>query len=680
MRYLVTVTLLTLLAFCLCTPQLHVSINNDEDPIAKEVRAAMDLTVDPCDDFYKFTCGAWIANTTLPDDIGRYVKSFDAIAKKNRDTLVQILSDPSKLDPKLTDFYQSCMDEKTIDSKDATQQLATFNHYIDQNIDGATSWDSTFFFTGMIHRLKMNALFSYGVEIDAKEPSKYLYQLSQGGLQLPDRSFYLGSESQALLDQYKTHISKMFTLLKIPGDNDKRAAQVIEVEKLIAQISSTNADLRDPFKTYNKISTADLMKLSPNVLWARYLQSAQVNVVNVNVKVPSFFKAFSDLLAPIGPVTTSHMANYLRWVVLHEVVDYLPALFRHENFNFFGKIVDGSKAERARVDICIDSTDESIGFLLSQYYVAKVFPGESKQKAKALIEDIETSVKNILSDAPWMQQVTKDKALIKLSLFTEMIGYPDNWPKYDGLRIKVNDYFENKIQSRYFSYNNTISKLPNPVDHGEWEMTPETVNAYYEPTLNDIVFPAAILQAPFFNKDYPLSMNLGAIGMVMSHECYHGFDDQGRLYDGHGKLENWWTPQDAAAFEQRAACLVNQYNKFSPLPGYFVNGNLTLGENIADGAGMKNAYATYIRLAGPDAQKESILKGFTNAQLFFIAYGQLWCTKARDEVIKQRLLTDPHSPGFARVIGPLQNLQGFADTFKCAVGSKMNPANKCVLF
>jgi putative endopeptidase len=376
---------------------------------------------------------------------------------------------------------------------------------------------------------------------------------------------------------------------------------------------------------------------------------------------------------------TKFDSNYLRWVVLHEVVDYLAAAFRHENFNFFGKVIDGSKAERARTDICIDSTDESIGFLLSQYYVNAVFPAESKQIAKKLIEDVETSVKITLNQSEWMESVTKQKALVKLSLFTEMIGYPDNWPKYE-FSISANNYFNNKLAARSYSYNETVSKPGKPVDHSEWEMTPETVNAYYEPTLNDIVFPAAILQAPFFDKMYPSSMNYGAIGMVMSHEAYHGFDDQGRLYDGHGKLENWWTSQDAVRFQARAKCLVDQYNGFSPLPGYHVNGNLTLGENIADNAGMKNAFMTYNRVAGPDAKKESILKGFTNQQLFFIAYGQLWCTKARDEVVKQRLLTDPHSPGKFRVVGPLQNLQGFADTYNCPAGSTMNPQNKCVLF
>ncbi len=430
------------------------------------------------------------------------------------------MKDPSKLDPKLTAFYTSCTDVATIDSKDAKQQLSYYMQYIDANIDGATSWDSTFYFTGMLHSLKMNALFSTGVEIDAKEPTNYLFQLSQGGLQLPDRSFYMGSEAAALLAQYQTHIANMFNLLNLPGDNTKRAAQVIEVEKLIAQISADNADLRDPYKTYNRMNSADLGKLCPSVTWSKYFQRATPKTPEkVNVKVPAFFKAFSDLLAPKGPITTTHIANYFRFVILHEVATYLAAPFRNENFDFFGKVIDGSKAERERTDICIDSTDDSIGFLLSKYYVAAVFPTESKTLAKKLIEDVEESVKLTLNTTSWMEPVTRQKAIVKLSLFTEMIGYPDVWPAYTTLSLHSDNYFDNKVSSRYYSYNQTIAKLGQPIDHGDWQMTPETVNAYYEPTLNQMVFPAAILQAPFFDKNYPSAMNHGGIGMVMSHEA-----------------------------------------------------------------------------------------------------------------------------------------------------------------
>jgi len=296
-----------------------------------------------------------------------------------------------------------------------------------------------------------------------------------------------------------------------------------------------------------------------------------------------------------------------------------------------------------------------------------------------MVDKITDQMSVTLSGAQWMDDATRKLALQKLSKFEDMIGYPDVWPQYDGLDIG-DDYYTNKVNSRLFGWAKEMKKVGAPVDRHEWEMTPETVNAYYDPTMNDIVFPAAILQPPFFDEKAPASFNYGGIGIVMSHEGYHGFDDQGRLYNGDGKLENWWTKAVAEQFQEHATCLSNQYSQFQPLPGVYVNGNLTLGENIADNAGTKNSFLAYKKVAGKDADKESILKGYTNSQLFYISYGQLWCSKATDEAIQQRVLTDPHSPGQFRVNGVLQNQAEFAENFKCKSGSYMNPSNKCVIF
>ncbi|KAL0477678.1 endothelin-converting enzyme [Acrasis kona] len=680
--------LVAALATCNLIPHFRVGSSHltNEDPIAQRVRESMDFNVDPCDDFYEFSCGAWIKNTTLSPDQGRFVKSFDKVTKENNKILLEVVKNPEKMDPKLRDFWKSCTDVETIDKTDAKESLSFLTDFIDKISEKKLDWQTTLGFIGVLHALRMNALFSIGLEIDPKNPSKYLLQLSQGGLSLPDRSMYLEKDKETIqvLEKYQVHIANM---LKLYGATDasaqQQAIEVLQVEKALANISITNAELRDPFKTYNKVELKDLDRMFPTINWLEYFSAAEIEQFKeANVKVPTFFQSLDQLLSPKGFITNSHLSSYLRWVVLHEAADYLPKPFRDENFEFFGRVVAGSKGIKERTELCLESTDESLGFLLSQEYVKKAFTGDSKKKALELLTQVETSVGQILNETEWMDSETRKKATVKLSLFSQMIGYPDEWPKYTQT-IKPHTYLGNKLHSRNQAHRQQVaSKVGDHVvvDRKEWQMTPETVNAYYDPTTNGMVFPAAILQSPFFDVEEPYAMNAGSIGMVMSHEAYHGFDDQGRLYDGTGKLENWWTPQVGKQFESRAKCLVDQYGRYEALPDHFVNGQLTLGENIADNAGMKNAYKTYVRVAGQDAAQPSILRGYSNAQLFFISYAQLWCTKARDEVVKQRLLVDPHSPGKFRVLGPLQNLQGFSDVFKCAAGSKMNPQNKCVLF
>jgi len=680
-------TLLCLL-LCACALQNVEGLSiprplSAESPLAQEIRSNMDFTTNPCDNFYQFACGSWINNTVLSQDENIVTKSFTMIEKKNTETLKALFGGNHQLDPKLATYFKSCMDLDAINSKTPASQLSSVYKDIqdlEKLVYGSRIFQNKLFaIIGRLHAMGSDVLFGFGVSIDSEVPTQYLPQLSQAGLQLPDKSYY----TEKYLVKYAEHIKTMFDLVGL-DDSERRANLVIELESQLAQISMDNAALRDPFATYNKYTIAKILRTYPRVALPSYFPAANISKYNIkkitdlNVATPQFFSDLNTLLGN-HTFTSSHFANYLRFATLHSVASLMTQSIREENFNFFGKFLSGTEEQSPRQDSCIESTDETLGMLLSQYYVNLTFPATSKTAVRAMVDKITDQMSVTLSQAEWMDDVTRKRALVKLSKFEDMIGYPDVWPTYTGLDIDA-DYFQNKVRSRQFQWVKQMRKIGAPVDRLEWEMTPETVNAYYEPTMNDIVFPAAILQAPFFDAAQPTSFNYGGIGVVMSHEGYHGFDDQGRLYNGDGKLENWWTQDVSKQFDQRAQCLSRQYSQFQPLPGVFVNGNLTLGENIADNAGTKNSFLAYKKAAGAEADQESILKGYTNNQLFYISYGQLWCSKARDEAIKQRVLTDPHSPGQFRVNGVLQNQPEFAQHFNCPAGSYMNPTNKCIIF
>ncbi|KAL0490950.1 endothelin-converting enzyme [Acrasis kona] len=650
---------------------IKVSAHND---FAQKVRSAMDFSVDPCEDFYQYACGGWMKNTTMTDDKSILVMADDAIVEASKQFYNKLFSDTSKLDTKLASFWTSCMNEGEIESKQHQQLLY---HTIQEINSIASSFPQSLFkVMGKLHQSRYDVLFNLDVSVDSKIPEQYLAQLSQSGLQLPDKSYYQDTET---VDRYTIHIKNMFDLYSLDNAHD-RAVRVIAFEKHLASITIDNDELRDPIKTFNKMSVEELKVNTPSIHWEDYFVSVGINISEVNVITPKYFKSL-DKIFTNKTLTPQHYIDYLLFSVIHSTSSYMNKVVNQETFEFYGKFLSGAKVQLERKVVCIKSTDESLGMLLSKYFVEGMFPGKSKQQVSNLVEKLLIQYNKTLSEAKWMDEATRERALKKLSLFSAMVGHPDKWPTYDSLQVDSHEYFTNKMQARLYQWKNTVNKIKNKkVDHEEWQMTPQTINAYYDPTLNQIVFPAGILQTPFFSSEQPLAYNYGGIGCAMGHEISHGFDDQGRLYDGTGKMEDWWTPKVASLFKEKAKCLSDQYSQFEPLPGVFLNGNLTLGENIADNAGTKSAYFAYREAAGSDADAKSVVPELTNSQLFYVAYAHSWCGKERDQVIKMRVKTDVHSPRKYRVIGVLQNDPYFSKLYSCAPKSYMNPSNKCVVF
>jgi putative endopeptidase len=571
-------TLLTLLLVSVSLAFVIYDTRFGNASIADSVKNALDLATSPCDDFYQYACGGWLKNTSIPQESARYSRSFDVINRRNFEVLKNVLESDAPVDPSLRKFFSTCMGTQAIE-QEGTGVLDSYLSIVDQLVEDPRtgSWENVWKFAGFLHTIRMTPFFEFHVEVDAKEPKNYLAQLGQAGIMMPDRSYYLEESEADTRAQYKVHITKMFTMLNV-SNPEQRANDILNLEIALARIFVPGADLRDPFKTYNKKTTAELKQLAPSINWDAFKQAAYLSDNdNFNVAAPVYFENLSGLLEQF---TLPQVSSYFKWILTHESSDYLPSRFRNETFAFFGKVLDGKKEQAPRSTQCIESTDESMGFLLSQYFVEREFSGESKTIALNMVHTIEDTFRDTLKKDDWLDEVTRERALNKLSLVGDMIGYPNPWPTYNF--TVSSSYIRNKLAARSDSYIKMKDKLKKPVSHTDWEMTPETVNAYYEPTLNVMVFPAAILQNPFFDKSFPTVMNYGGAGMVMGHELSHGFDDQGRLYDGYGKLENWWTPEVSNRFADKAQCLVKQYSNFEILPGYFINGNLTLGENIAD--------------------------------------------------------------------------------------------------
>jgi putative endopeptidase len=633
----------------------------------------MNWTINPCDDFYTFSCGGWMTSTEIPPEDNVLTRSFSVIQKNNEAVLKAIVNDPT-VDPKLQAFYSSCMNLTAIENNGLEAVYSLFD--LIQQIDG--DYDNLMAVVSMLHMSGTGALFTPQVVIDSKNPTSNIFDIGQGGLALPDASYYFDNEE--MIAQYIQHIANMFELATGVSVDQALAlaAQVLEFETAIASITVSPDNLIDPFVVYNKFTFDQLQQLTPNLKWNSYLKGMGLNfrLNNVLVDAPAFLGNLSIVVAQYN----NDWEPYLLWQLIHSIAPYGPKALVLENFNFFGKILSGKQQLPTRDTTCVRAVDASLGELLGKYYVQRAFPGASKTVASQMIQSIEDAMHQDLNSLSWMDDQTRSQALTKLSLIANMIGYPDNPRNYTDVPIQADDFLVNVLYSNANSFMRNLHKLKEPADRYEWEMTPPTVNAYYDPTKNEMVFPAGILQSPFFNLSYPLAMNYGGAGMVMGHELTHGFDNQGKDYDGTGTLRDWWQPQTEEEFDRRAQCVINQYSQFQPLPGVFVNGKLTQGENIADMGGIKNSFSAYTKLAGNQANAPSIVQGLTNGQLFFVAFAQGWCQKATDNYIKIHVKTDPHSPARFRVIGPLVNLPEFSQTFNCPAGSFMNPTNRCTVW
>ena len=669
---------LLLAALCVAGPVL--AADAAAPGVAESVKAAMDTKADPCQDFYQYACGTWRETTKLPADQVRWGRGFSEIAERNRNVNRTILEEAAKFpgdDPnrqKLGWFYGACMDEAAV----AAAGIKPIEGWMKEV--GKVKNSKTLMATvGKMHGASIPGLFGIGVEGDFKDPDTNIAQMFQGGLGLPDRDYYLSTtdDKKQKREQYVAFVAKMFTMYGEKPDAAQAMAQkILAFETQLATNSRPRAELRDPNKTYNKLDKVGLQNLTPKLDWDGYFKAmGHPEVTQINVAVPEFFQGLQSLADSSDPGT---LQAYLQWNVLRDAAPALTKAFDDEHFNFYGKTLAGQKEQQARWKRCVAQTDGALGDILGQEFIKKQFPGDSKKIARELIEAIQVAFTNNLPDLQWMDDTTRQRALGKKATLVNKIGYPDKWKDYSKLKIKKGDYFGNLVAAGRFEFEREAAKIGKPVDKTEWGMTPPTVNAYYNPLNNEMAFPAGILQPPFFLKDFPAAMNFGGIGMVMGHELTHGFDDEGRKFDSQGKLREWWEPSVSTKFDERAACIEKQYAGYEVQPGLNLNGKLTLGENIADNGGIKQAYAAYkaYEASHPGAEKPAV-EGLTNDQLFFVAFAQTWCSLATPEIERVLVTVDPHSPPRFRVNGPLVNYDQFASTFQCPEGAAMRPASIC---
>ncbi len=634
--------------------------------------ANMDTTVKAGDDFYKFANGTWLKNNPIPAQYSRY-GAFEVLEEENYVQLKTILAEASadktaaegSVNQKIRDFYNSGMDSVKIDKdginplKAELEQINSFATIADvQNM------------IAMQHASGNYPLFYLFGSPDDKNSNQVIASTYQGGLGLPDRDYYLGTDarSKEIRESYVKHMVKMFVLAgSAPEQAAKDADVVMKIETEIAKFSSTRLELRDPNANYNKTDLAGLQKMAPGLDWKAYFDGIKLQATNeINVGQPKFMTGVTKLL---NTVSVADWKVYFRWDLINSAASSLSSDFDKEHFAFYGTVLSGVKEQQPRWKRMLDQTSSSLGEAVGQLYVQKFFPPEAKKRMVELVGNLKISLGERIDELTWMSETTKKEAHAKLAKINVKIGYPDKWIDYSSLSIGTDSYYANKKNARQFSVNRDIVKIGKPVDRSEWGMTPQTINAYYSPNMNEIVFPAAILQPPFFFMDADDAVNYGAIGMVISHEMTHGFDDQGRQYDKDGNLHDWWLADDSKNFEGKTKVLVDQYDNYKILDSLHVDGKLTLGENIADLGGMNVAY-NGLQKALEGKKKDEKIDGFTPDQRFFLSYAQVWRANIREKETMRRLKEDVHSPGDARVNAIVYNIPAFYTAFN------IQPADK----
>ena len=634
-----------------------------------------DQTVEPCTDFFHFACGGWIASHPIPPDESSW-RVDQVLEERNRELLRGILekaaADPRPDTKKIGDFWAACMNEEAIEAKG----LAPLQSELDR-IAVLASRNDLPELIAHLHRIGVDALFGFGAGQDARNAESEIAIADEGGLGLPDRDYYFkkDAEGRSLRADYVQHVARMFRLL---GEDEPKAATdaatVLKLETALAKGALDRVSRRDPQKTYHPMSRAELERLTPGFAWAHYLDAVGAPPVgSIDVSEPAFLAGEDRALAkfPLAAVRT-----YLRWQLVDSAALWLPKAVVDENFAFYGKRLTGAKEIKLRWKRCVDAADEDLGEDLGRAYVAIVFPPDAKARTEAMVTRIAEAFNADLKSVDWMGAETKAKALTKLGLMRKKIGYPDHWRDYSSLAIDRGDALGNAFRAAEFELRRELGKIGKPVDRGEWEITPPTVNAYYDPQMNDINLAAGILQPPFFSPAFDDAVNFGATGGgTVGHEMTHGFDDEGRQYDGHGNLTDWWTKADVDRFAERAQCVVDQYSSYVAVDDLHLNGKLTLGENVADLGGVRLGYAALMKsVEGKDQGK---IGGFTPAQRYFIAYAQSWCGSSRPESTRLRTMTDPHSPPEFRVNGVISDMPEFRAAFACRPDSPMVRAKAC---
>lgn len=641
----------------------------DAEPRSGVELGNFDKGVRAQDDFFRHVNGTWLKKTPIPEDKSRYA-SFSELADQaelNLRTIIQEVSAkkqaPGSEGQKVGDLYSSFMDEAAVEAlgaKPIANDLAVI-----ANLDSKAA---AVRHLGHLQTHNISSPIGAYVDQDSKKSDEYIIKLTQSGLGLPDRDYYLNDSEkfETTRKAYLTFIEDMLKLVDTP-DADKAATAIVSLEKRLAESQWSRVQSRDREKTYNKYAWSALDKEFPDWPWAAYAKGADLpGSGHVIIRQPTYFAALPKILADTPLDTWKH---YMRFHVVSDAAPYLSKAFVDRNFEFYGKTLSGVEANRPRWKRAVSAVGGSMGEMLGKLYVERHFKPEAKERMVELVNNLMRAFKVGIDGLEWMSAETKAQAQEKLSKFTTKIGYPDVWRDYSALEIKPGDLFGNLVRATEFEHQRNLDKLGQPVDKNEWFMTPQTVNAYYNPEGNEIVFPAAILQPPFFDVDADDAINYGAIGGVIGHEISHGFDDQGRKYDGNGNLRDWWTEADAKRFKERASGLVDQFNAYTPLEKMAVNGAFTLGENIGDLAGITVAHNAY-QLALNGTQPP-VIDGLEGDQRFFIGWAQCFRGKYREEELRKRLVTDPHSPAEYRVNGVMKNVPAFYEAFALKTGDRL---------
>jgi putative endopeptidase len=635
--------------------------------------ADLDRSMRPCEDFYDFAVGGWKKANPIPAAYSRW-GSFNILRNHNEDVLHAILEDAAKDKTaksgsnwqKIGDFYASCMDESGIEAAGLKP--------LEAELDRIAAIHDTASFQAEVARLQregVDAVFDFGSEQDFKDSTRMIAVAAQGGLGLPDRDYYTREDDKSKEQRaaYVRHVTNMFKLL---GETDAAAGAdantVLKIETTLAKSSMTRVDRRDPDKVYHKMTVAQLRELAPAISWEAFFKEIGAPVfAELNVSQPEFFK---EVNAKWNSVAPSDWKTYLRWQLVHTMARSLPAKFVEENFDFYGTVLTGTTEILPRWRRCTQATDGALGQALGQFYVERAFPPEAKAKATAMVKNLTAALREDIAGLDWMSTTTKEQATKKLDAIQLKIGYPEKWRDYSDLRTDRGSYVENVIRSNEFDSDFELRKIGKLLDRREWRISPPTVNAYYSSQRNEIVFPAGILQPPFFDPNRDDALNYGAMGAVIGHELTHGFDDQGSKFDAQGNRNNWWTPEDLKNFQARGECIVKQFDGFEVEPGLHENGKLVEGESIADLGGLTIAYAA-LQKSLEGKPKPGEIDGFRPDQRFFLGWAIMWEGNTRPEFARLITQTDPHPLDLFRVNGPLSNMPAFAKAYGCAANTAM---------
>ena len=643
--------------------------------------SSMDRSIDPCVDFYAYSCGGWMKKNPITPDQSSW-STYGKLDDENRAQLRAILEEAAKtsssrdaIAQKIGDYYASCIDEPAIEKlgvKPLLPELARIAAL--KSKKDLAAYVSTAQYPPSIYG--GGTLFTFRSGQDFKSSTQVIAEVDQGGLGLPDRDYYLKDDdkSKDLRKAYVAHVAKMFELVgDSPTNAAAEAATVMRIETALAKGQMTRVERRDPPNLYHKMTTQEFQKIAPAFEWETYFaKTGAGSLSSLNVVPPDYFRTLNK---EIETESLADWKTYLRWHATHVAANDLSSAFVKESFAFYGKTLRGRQELPPRWKRCSNDADENLGEAVGQAYVAKYFSPEAKQAALKMVKEIEASMQGEIQTLPWMGAATKEQALVKLHGIANKIGYPDKWRDYSALEIVRGDQIGNSERAAWFEFRRWLAKIGKPVDHSEWGMTPPTINAYYDPQKNDINFPAGILQPPLFSAFSDAAPNYGDTGATMGHELTHAFDDEGSQFDAVGNLRNWWTEGDRKEFDKRAQCVIDQYSGYTVIDDIKINGKLTSGEDLADLGGTLLAYLAWKQdTAG---QKLEDLDGLTPDQRFFVAYGQSWCTNERDEDKRLRATVDPHSPDKYRANGVVSNMQEFRDAFHCKPGQPMVRENSC---